>query len=77
MQPDATRIDEPLAKLVAVRQGIGVVVAGSVSKEGGGYRLAVRAVDAFTGKLIDSEQLTGVNKDGVLVGTAVTIIRRR
>jgi serine/threonine protein kinase/tetratricopeptide (TPR) repeat protein len=70
LQPDATRIDEPLAKLVAVRQGIGVVVAGSVSKEGGGYRLAVRAVDAFTGKTIDAEQLNGINKDGVLVGVA-------
>jgi serine/threonine protein kinase/tetratricopeptide (TPR) repeat protein len=70
LQPDATRIDEPLAKLVAVRQGIGVVVAGSISKEGGGYGLAVRAVDAFTGKAIDAEQLNGINKDGVLVGVA-------
>jgi tetratricopeptide (TPR) repeat protein/predicted Ser/Thr protein kinase len=77
LQPDATRIDEPLAKLVAVRQGIGVVVAGSVSKEAGGYRLAVRAVDAFTGKVIDSEQLTGINKDGVLVGTAKLAARLR
>ena len=31
LQPNATRMDEPLAKLVAVRQGIGVVIAGSTT----------------------------------------------
>lgn len=70
LQPGVKSLDETVAKLVAVRQGIGVILAGSIAKESNGYRLAVRAVDAFTGKVMDSEQVTGVNKDGVLVATA-------
>ena len=70
LQPGETKLDETLAKLVAVRQGIEVILTGSIAKEGGGYRLAVRAVDAFTSKVLDSEEITGVNKDGVLVATA-------
>src|SRR5262249_41482537 len=77
LQPGAAKLDEPLAKLVAVRQGIGVVVAGSIAKEGSKYRLDVRAEDAFTGKELDSEQLGGIDKSGVLVATAKLAARLR
>jgi eukaryotic-like serine/threonine-protein kinase len=66
LQNGATRLDESLARLVAVREGVSVVVAGDVSPEGGGYRLAIRAVDAATGKPITAETMSASSKDEVL-----------
>lgn len=77
LQPGTTKIDEPVARLVAQRQGIGVVVSGSISREGGGYRVSVRAIDAFTGKTIATQQIEGVNKDGVLGAAAKLAARVR
>jgi len=63
---DGTGLDEKRARLVAQREGIGVVTAGVVERGGSGYRVAVRALDAFTGKaIVDSaEEVPG--KEGVL-----------
>ena len=66
LQNGATRLDQSLARLVAVREGVSVVVAGDVSAEGGGYRLAIRAVDAATGKSIAEQSLSASSKDEVL-----------
>jgi eukaryotic-like serine/threonine-protein kinase len=66
LQNGATRLDESLARLVAVREGVSVVVGGDVSLEGGGYRLAIRAVDAATGKSIAAQTMSASSKDEVL-----------
>jgi eukaryotic-like serine/threonine-protein kinase len=70
LQPGATALDEPLAKLVAVRQGLGVVISGTIAKDSKGYQLTVRAVDPFTNKVITSSQLDGISRDGVLTAAA-------
>jgi len=66
LQPGATRLDESLARLVAVREGVSVVVAGSISPSGSGYQVAVRAVDATTGKALAKEEVSAATKDEVL-----------
>ncbi|MBZ5537597.1 MAG: protein kinase [Acidobacteriia bacterium] len=66
MQPGATRLDEALARLVAVREGVAVVVSGSISKYGNGYKVDVTTEDAATGKLMVHDAATVEGKKDVL-----------
>ena len=59
-------LGEKRARLVAQREGIGVVTSGRVEREGSGYRVAVHALDAFTGKTIVSAAEEVPGKEGVL-----------
>jgi eukaryotic-like serine/threonine-protein kinase len=60
------RLDEAGARAIAVKQGLGVVLAGSISPEGSGYRVAVNATQAVTGEVIARNQSWASSKDGVL-----------
>lgn len=66
IQPGATRLSEQLARLVATREGINIVISGSIAREGGSYRLSVRALDGVTGKEITTKS-EKVGKQDVLV----------
>src|SRR5262249_29943683 len=77
LQPAAARMDDKLAQLVAQRQGVGVVVGGSISSERDKYRLSARVIDAFTGKIITVQELDGINKAGVLLAAAKLAARVR
>ena len=46
------KLDERAAQEIAVKQAVGVVVAGSVGPASGGYTVAVRAIQPVTGKVI-------------------------
>jgi tetratricopeptide (TPR) repeat protein/predicted Ser/Thr protein kinase len=70
LQPGATGLTEAGARLVAVREGVNVVVSGSVEKKGGGYEVAVRAIDATTGKPVVSEKEDASSRDKVLQAAA-------
>ena len=70
LQPGASSLDETLARLVAVREGINVVTSGAVDKQGNGYEVSVRVVDAATGKPIATDQEKASGKDGVLASVA-------
>jgi tetratricopeptide (TPR) repeat protein len=70
IQPGATRLDEALARLVAGREGIHIIVTGAIVQDGKGYTVTERAVDAFTGKEIAAEHVTAPNKDAVLPAVA-------
>ncbi|HEX2611035.1 MAG TPA: protein kinase family protein, partial [Gemmatimonadales bacterium] len=60
VQPGSTRLTEATARLVAVREGISVIVGGTIRKKGSGYELSIRATDALTGKsLMDEEKASG------------------
>jgi tetratricopeptide (TPR) repeat protein len=61
------KLDEQSARLVAVSQGYGAIVTGSLSSRGDGYRLSVEAVDAVTGKSLASADISAANKDQVLL----------
>jgi tetratricopeptide (TPR) repeat protein/predicted Ser/Thr protein kinase len=66
LQPGTTHMDASLAQLVAVREGVNVVVSGSITQEGNGYTVSVASLDAATGKAIVQEQRKASSKQDVL-----------
>jgi eukaryotic-like serine/threonine-protein kinase len=68
VQPGAKTLDEQLARLIATREGINTVIGGSIARQGDSYRVAVRAVDGVTGKIIATDS-GKVQKKDVLVAT--------
>src|SRR5262249_17874470 len=70
LQPGSAGLAEPLARLVAVREGIQVVTSGSIEKKGGDYTIAVRAVDAVTGKPFAEATEEASGKEAVLTAVA-------
>lgn len=61
------KLDEQAARLVAVGQGLGAVVTGSLSSRGNGYKLSVEALDARTGNSIATAEVSAANKDELLL----------
>ena len=78
MRPGAGKLDESVARLVAVREGINVVVGGNISREGNGYRIELKAVDPVSGKTIVARSAQASNQQGVLnaVGKLAVTIRK-
>jgi len=66
LQPGATRMDAALSQLVAVREGVNVVVTGSITQVGSGYKVYVATLDPATGKSILTEQRNASSKQDVL-----------
>jgi len=63
-----SKLDEQASRLVAVSQGVSVIVTGALSRRSDGYRLSVEAIDAVTGKTLAATNVTAANKDEVLLG---------
>ena len=70
LSPGATGLDQTLARLVAVREGINVVTSGSIDRRGTGYEVSVRAIDAGTGKTIVEDRESASGKEAVLATVA-------
>jgi len=70
LQPGTTGLPEAIARVVAAREGIGVVTSGSVAPEGSGYKVAVRAIDARSGAPIVSAEASADGKNAVLGAVA-------
>jgi len=64
--PPPDRLDEAAARSLAVGQGLGVVLAGSIEPQGSGYRISVKATQAVTGEVITTNQARASGKDQVL-----------
>ncbi|HKW02872.1 MAG TPA: serine/threonine-protein kinase [Vicinamibacterales bacterium] len=69
LQP-GSRVDEGMAKLISKSEGIKVIVAGSIVREGSGFKVSARAIDpaadpARTQPLATASG-TAANRDGVL-----------
>ncbi len=77
LEKGATKLDEPAARKIAIREGISVIVAGSIAREGTGYQISVRAIDAVNGKLIADKQVSAANNQLVLanIGRVIAPIR--
>jgi serine/threonine protein kinase/Tfp pilus assembly protein PilF len=60
------RLDEAAARKLAVNQGLGIVLAGSIAPESGGYRVSVRVTRAITGEEITREERSAAGKELVL-----------
>lgn len=78
LQPGAAKLSESLARLVAVREGIPVVVGGRIGQSGDQYTVSADAVDANTGKRLVEEHAEAKNKNDVLgvVGKLAAGIRK-
>ncbi len=60
------RLTEAASRLVAMREGIKVVVAGRIAKNGNRYTLSARGVDPATGKEVFSTEASANSRDAVL-----------
>jgi hypothetical protein len=58
--------DERTALAIAVRQGVGVVVSGSIEREGSRFHLVLKATYAVTGRVIAEVDDTAPARDQVL-----------
>src|SRR5262249_23302902 len=52
--PPLATLDEQTARAIALKQGVGVVLSGSIDRRGCGYEIAVQAVRTVTGQPIAS-----------------------
>ncbi|MDP9322487.1 MAG: protein kinase [Acidobacteriota bacterium] len=70
LPPIAGRLDEAAARQIALGQGFGVVITGSVERQGDTYKLSFKALQAVTGNAITTAEGRASNKEQVL--TAAT-----
>jgi len=73
------KFDERVANEIAVKQGLGVVVAGTIEPRDSGYRLQATARQAVTGQVLASVERDAPRRDAVLgaVGGLADEIRKR
>ena len=64
--PRPDRLDEVAARELAVQQGLGVVLSGSIEPQGSGYRISINATQTLTGEVITTAQDRARSKDQVL-----------
>jgi tetratricopeptide (TPR) repeat protein len=78
LRPGSKTMDEALARLVAMREGVNVVVSGAVAPRRNGYRVSAKAVDPATGKQIAERQIDVPNRDALLaaIGRLTAPIRQ-
>jgi len=75
------RLDVSVSKLLAVREGINVVIEGEIAREGSGYRINVSAIDASVeqgqAKPLATQTVTARDKGQVLgaIGTVANELR--
>ena len=69
LRPEGT-LDEEGARLVAVREGIELVLTGEISESGGRYLFSVRAIEPVDGEAVAEVERTASDKANVL--SAVT-----
>lgn len=73
-----SHLDEQTARLVAVRDGVKLVILGTVAAAGSGYALSARVIDPTDGKILASEKAAAADKSAVLgeVGRMATSLRQ-
>ncbi|MBV9301667.1 MAG: protein kinase [Acidobacteriaceae bacterium] len=54
LKPGVKNLDQSVARLVAMREGVPVVISGSVERKPDGYRLSAAAIDASKGNTLIS-----------------------
>jgi eukaryotic-like serine/threonine-protein kinase len=78
IKPGSTTLDQGNASLVAVREGLNVVISGAVRKDGDSYRIECKAIDPVSSKTLGTASSGAVPKSGVLevVGELAGKMRR-
>ena len=60
------KLDEQHARLVAVGEGVSVVIVGELRRHGAGYHISATALDAVKGSVLSKAEVHASNKDEVL-----------
>jgi tetratricopeptide (TPR) repeat protein len=71
------QFSEVAARELAVKQGLGVVLSGTLESQGRGYRIAVKATQAVTGNTITSAQIVASSSNEVLEAATRLMTRIR
>ncbi len=66
LKPGDTKLDVAAARLVAISQGIDVVVGGKIDPRGSGYEITVEAIDPASGKALLTKDASASSKQDVL-----------
>jgi tetratricopeptide (TPR) repeat protein/tRNA A-37 threonylcarbamoyl transferase component Bud32 len=66
IRPGATVLDEELARLIAHREGVNIVVSGSISKSDGSYVVSMSAIDAIEGNVVSEQEIDVGGREEVL-----------
>ena len=76
--PAPEKLDDVAAREIALKAGVGVVVAGSIDRRGNGYEITLKAAQTVTGKELTSARTRVSRKDQVLGGATklVTTVRK-
>lgn len=70
IDPSANLLNEASASLVALREGVNVVISGTVDNLGNGYKISCKAVDPVNSKTLGSAETETNAKAGVLQAVA-------
>ncbi len=72
------KVDAQKAREIALKQGVGVVLSGSIDRSGSGYEIAVQAVRTVTGQTIASTSTQVASQDQVPAAATrlVTTVRK-
>ena len=65
-KPESTRVDADLARELAYRSTVRVVIEGRIERIGKGYSIVLRAVDAHNGKVVVAASELAKNKDALI-----------
>jgi hypothetical protein len=77
IKPDATGIDEAMARLISQREAIKVVLAGSIERAGSGYDVSVRMLDPVPGTELARLDAKAAGKAEVLQAVGTLAARTR
>jgi len=77
IRPGASVLDEELARLVAQRDGVNIVVSGSIERSGKGYQLRTTVLDPVSGEPIGDHRLEAGNREAVLAAVGKLAGRSR
>ena len=70
IKPDVSKLDAPIAEVVAIREGVNAVLAGAIRKEGSSYRVSIATLDPATDKpVLKYEEIYAADKQSVLGAT--------
>jgi serine/threonine protein kinase/tetratricopeptide (TPR) repeat protein len=76
-QPEHIRVGRDVGLEVSRRQGVKVLLAGSIHSLGSHYAIGLEAIAAETGSVVAREQAEAPNKESVLAALAQTATRMR
>lgn len=71
------KLDEEGARLIAVRQGIKLVLTGSITEASGGYQFSAHAIEPHSGDVVAEAEEHADGKAGVLLAVAALAVEIR